>query len=424
MATNTLSSLLIRNARVIDPASHTDRTQDVLLHNGRITQMGHNLAAADNNIDANGLWLLPGLVDIGSPCMPINSIGREVRAAAKGGVTQLAVYSSDDCLLDSSAMLRHLQAESSHQLGAKLVPIAALTQGLEGKQLANMQQLTQLGAAALSNAQQPITSNKVLKRCLEYAATFDLLVTFCPSDPSLAEGGCAHEGAVASRLGLPAIPVSAETLALSRALLLAEESGARLHIHQLSAAASLDLIGNAKQRGVKVTCDVSIHHLLADESAIASFDGNAHILPPLRSASDREALVAAVADGRIDAISSQHTPLSPASKQQPFSSCAAGISGVESLLPLTLKLVNDGKLPLERTLDAVTAAPARCLGLDAGALVEGEIANLCLLDTQEQRLLADGWLSGGANSPWLEEKLAGVVRLSVCDGNVVWEQGA
>lgn len=414
--------LLIRQARLLDPASHTDRVCDLLIEDGIIQRIDDQIATAGTpSIDAQGHWLLPGLVDIGAPAMSASAIACEGRAAASGGVSHLAVYASDANPIDGTANLRLLREQAARTDQVRLLPIAALTRELSGEHLSDMQTLAEAGAIAFSNAQQPIASNLVLKRCLEYAASFDLLVTFCPQDHELSQGGCAHEGAVASRLGLAGIAASAETLAVSRALLLARETGVRIHLHQLSSAQSLPLLRQARAEGVKVTADVSIHHLLADEHAIDHYDSQFHLLPPLRSKADREALVAAVADGSIDAVCSQHTPLADADKQQPFASTRPGISGVETLLPLLLKLVNEEQLPLERAIDAATHAAAHSLSINAGRIAEGEKANLCLVDAAAQQTPADHWQSSGDNSPWRQQPLPGRVLLTVSEGHTTWQ---
>jgi dihydroorotase len=419
------ASLFIRHARILDPASNTDLPCDLLIEKGFISHLGPDLAASDlpsatRTIDASGCWLLPGLVDIGAPAMTADAIAAESRAAASGGVSHLAVFSSQDMTIDNMASLRLLREKAAQSDLVRLLPIAALTRELKGEQLVDMHTLSGAGAIAFSNAQQPVASNLILKRCMEYAATFDFLVTFCPQDHDLSAGGCAHEGSVASRLGLPGIPNSAETLALARALLLAEETGTRIHVHQLSSASSLPLLKTARQQGVQVTADVSIHHLLADESAINNFDSRFHLLPPLRRKEDREALLAAVADGTIDAVCSQHTPLASADKQQPFGSTRPGIAAVETLLPLLLKLVQDKRLPLMRAVDAATRAPARCMTINAGHLRKGEKASLCLVDPERQLRPMDHWQSTGKNSPWLDTLLPGQVRLTVSEGRITW----
>ena len=295
-----------------------------------------------------------------------------------------------------------------------------MTQGLEGRQLAEMVTLKEAGCIGVSNAGKPVQDTLVMKRCFEYAATFDIPVMVRPQDAALSAGGCAHDGPVASRLGLPGIPAVAETIELSRALLLCEATGARLHVQQISCAASVELLRDAKHRGLPVTADVSIHHLLLDESALENFNSDCHISPPLRSRSDRDALLAAVVDGTIDAVCSQHLPLSSSSKQAPFPATKAGISGIETLLPLMLLLVEKQVLPLPRAIELLTSGPARCLGQQIGHLEIGRAASLCVVDAKSQGAPSDDWLSTGKNSPWLDNQLPGNVRLTVCEGRVTW----
>lgn len=417
----THANLLIRSARLIDPSTNADKSVDVLVEDGIITSIGSQISSDHaTTINANGSWLLPGLVDIGATAPSFEAVAKESLAAASGGVTHLAVLPGNNTL-DSTANLRLLREKAAHADRLRLLPIAALTRDLLGNHLTDMYGLASAGAIAFSNAQHPIVSNLVLKRCMEYAATFDLLVTFCPQDHDLSVGGCAHLGAVSSRLGLAGIPPSAETLALSRALLLAEETGVRIHFHHLSSALSLPLIKRARERNVRVSCDVSIHHLLADEHSIDQFDSDFHIMPPLRRREDKDALLAAVADGTIDAICSQHTPLASADKQQPFAATLPGISAVECLLPLLLKLVNEGHLTLTRAIDAVTNAPAKIFGIDAGRIYEGKKANLCLVDANSQQHPADHWLSTGENSPWKSLLLPGKLLMTLGEGRITWQ---
>jgi dihydroorotase len=225
---------------------------------------------------------------------------------------------------------------------------------------------------------------------------------------------------VATHLGLPGVPVDAETVAVARDLELVEATGVRAHFHQISAAASLRLLRDARARGLPVSADVSIHHLLLNEEALAGFNSLCHIQPPLRHEDDRRALLEAVADGTLEVICSQHTPLGSSARLAPFPETRPGISGLDTLLPLLLYLVERGELPLERALDAVTAAPARCLGRPAGRLETGRAASLCVVDPDHRRRPDEDWLSAGRNSPWLETELPGVVRLTVCEGKVTW----
>jgi dihydroorotase len=245
-----------------------------------------------------------------------------------------------------------------------------------------------------------------------------------PQDEALSTGGCAHDGAVASRLGLIGIPAVAETIALSRALLLCEATSARLHIQQVSCAASVTLIRDAKQRGLPVSADVCIHHLLLDESALENYRSDCHIQPPLRSQNDRAALLIGVADGTIDAVCSQHIALGTSSKQAPFPASKAGISGVETLLPLMLDLVEQKAFTLMRAVELLTSGPAHCLGRQIGHLEIGRPASLCLVDLQAPYRPAKQWLSAGKNSPWLHTQLLGAVNLTVCEGRISWDREA
>lgn len=418
-----LANLLIKQARLIDPATQTDTITDVLVKNGSIIQIGTDLTTNDANIEtinAKGLWLIPGVVDIGAPAMAFDAVSSESLAAASGGVTHLAVFPSLQTTLDNTAQLRLLQERAAITDCVRLLPIAALTRELKGEQLTDMVSLSQAGAIAFSNAQHPIVSNLTLKRCLEYASTFDLQITVCPQDHDLSMNAYVHQGPVASRLGLTGIPDTAETLALSRALLLAEEAGIRLHVHHLSSAQSLPIIKQAQARGIRITADVAIHQLLADESDIDQFDNQFYVLPPLRRASDREALLAAVADGTLSGICSQHTPLSTTDKCQPFESSKPGISGVETLLPLVLQLVEQKQLPLMRAIELITHSPAQCFGLKAGQIKENIKANLCLLDASAKQTPASHWQSSGQNSPWRNETLPGQVKITVTEGRLTW----
>ncbi len=417
--------LLIRKGRVIDPASGRDEVADLLVEDGRLARIGASLDAPGAEIvEAEGHWVLPGLVDA---CVHLSvpgsgragDIASETRAAAAGGVTHLAAQ--PDCgPVDSTAVVRLIREQAGQAGFARVLPVAALTQGLEGHQLAEMDTLARAGCIAVGQGGAPVADALVLKRGLEYAATFDLPVMFRPQEAALSAGGCAHDGPVATRLGLPGIPAVAESVELARDLLLVEATGVRAHFQQISSRDSLPLLRAAKARGLPVTADVSVHHLLLDESAVEGFNSQCHVIPPLRGAADREALLAAVADGTIDAVCSQHQPVGSSSKAAPFPSTKPGISGLDTLLPLMLKLAEDGALPLARALDAVTAAPARCLGIQAGHLEPGRPASLCVLAADESRTLSSHWLSAGRNSPWLHSRLPGVVKLTVCQGRVSW----
>ena len=417
--------ILIRKGRVIDPATGRDEVADLLIESGRLTRIGASLDAPGADIiEADGHWVLPGLVDA---CVHLSlpgsgrtgDIASETRAAAAGGITHMAAQ--PDCgPVDSTAVVRLIREQAGQAGFARILPIAAMTQGLKGEQLAEMATLAKAGCIAVGNAGGKVADALVLKRCLEYAATFDMPVMFRPQDAALSAGGCAHEGPVATRLGLPGIPALAESVDLSRDLLLVEATGVRAHFQQISSRESLRLLRAAKKRGLPVTADVSIQHLLLDESALEGFNSHCHVIPPLRSSEDREALLEALADGTIDAICSQHTPIGSSSKAAPFPATRPGMAGVDTLLSLVLGLVDEGKLDLARALDAITAAPARCLGIQAGQLETGRPASLCVLDAAAEKDYGENWLSAGGNSPWRRSVLKGSVKLTVCQGKVSW----
>ena len=418
--------LLIRKGRVIDPNTGRDEVLDILIENGRLVRIAASLDAPGAEIiNAEGMLVLPGLVDT---CVHLSepgggrsgSIASETRAAASADITHLCAQPNTNPVIDSTAVVRLIRERSFKAGFAKILPLAAMTRQLEGKQLAEMATLMEAGCIGVSNAGTPVQDALVLKRSFEYAATFGIPVMVQPQDAALSAGGCAHEGPVASRLGLPGIPAVAETVELSRALILCEATGVRLHVQQVSCGASTALIRDAKARGLPVTADVSIHHLLLDESALEGFNSDCHIQPPLRSRDDREALLVAVADGTLDAVCSQHIPLGSSSKQAPFPATRAGIAGIETLLPLMLKLVNEGTLTLHRAIELLTSGPARCLGQQIGHLEIGRNASLCVVDAAAMRTPIDDWLSAGKNSPWLDIALPGNVRLTVCEGKVTW----
>lgn len=424
------ADLLIRKARVIDPASGRDEVADLLVEDGRISRIGASLDAPGvDMVDAEGLWLLPGLVD---SCIRLSepargragTIASETRAAAAAGITHLVALPDTDPVADHAAAVRLIRERSVRAAAARVVPLGALTQGLAGAQLSEMSSLADIGCVAFANAGKPVQDTLVLKRAFEYAATFDLPVVVRPQDAALSAGGCVHEGPVSTRLGLPGIPPLAESLDVARALMLAKATGVRLHLQLLTTADSVALVRAARAAGQAVTADVGIHHLWLDDTAVRGFNSLCHVDPPLRSASDRAALLEGVADGTLDAICSQHTPLSAAAKLAPFPSTEPGISGVDTLLGLTLELVEQGQLPLARALDAVTQAPARCLGVRGGSLEYGRLASLCVVDPARRRPVAERWLSAGRNTPWLNYSLPGQVQLTLCEGRVTWQADA
>jgi len=343
-------------------------------------------------------------------------------AAVAGGVTSLACPPDTDPPLDEPGLVEMLKFRARNLHQSHVYPVGALSIGLKGTRLTEMAELTDAGCVGFSHADAPLTDHQLLFRALQYAATFDFPVWLRPQDAALARGGVAHDGQVATRLGLPAIPVTAETVALSTILLLTRETGARVHICRLSSAEGVNMVREAKQRGLRVTCDVAIHHAHLCEMDIGYFDPNCNLTPPLRSQRDRDALRAALADGTVDALCSDHTPVDDDAKQLPFGEAETGATGVELLLPLALKWAEEEKLPLTQGLARITADPARVLAVEAGRLDVGATADVCVFDPQRYwKVGPDTLKSLGKNTPFTGIELKGRVRYTLVDGQVVYE---
>jgi dihydroorotase len=300
---------------------------------------------------------------------------------------------------------------------AHVYPVGALTLGLAGQRLTEMAELAEAGCVAFGQANIAVLDTQVLLRAMQYAATFGFSVWLQPQDPHLAQGGVAHDGEVSARLGLTGIPVVAETIALATQLHLARETGVRLHLTRISSAAGLEMIRAARAAGIGVTCDVAAHHLHLAETEIGWFDAQCRLEPPLRSPADRDALRQGLADGSIDAVCSDHTPVDDDGKQMPFAEAEIGATGLELLLPLTLKWATEMKLPLTKALARVTSDPARILGLAAGTLAAGGAADICVFDPEAKfRIDRRGLKSQGKNTPFLNREFKGKVRCTLIDG--------
>ncbi|HIQ53614.1 MAG TPA: dihydroorotase, partial [Pseudomonas pachastrellae] len=365
--------LTIEGARVIDPASQFDEITDLHIAAGHIQAIGAAPEGFTPNqrIDARGLIACPGLVDLNVALREPGysrkgNIASETRAAAAGGVTTLCCPPDTRPVLDTPAVAELILDRSQAAGNARVLPIGALTKGLEGEQLSELVALRDAGCVAFTQGLTPMGGNRILRRALEYAATFDLTIIFTPQDADLAEGGMAHEGPTASRLGLVGIPESAETVALARDLLLIEQTGVRAHFSGLTSARAMDMLADAQARGLPVTADVAAYQLLLCDEDLVGFSSQLHVMPPLRSAADRRALREAVQSGVVQAIASHHRPHEAEAKRVPFAASAPGISSVEILLPLALTLVADGLLELPAALSRVTSGPASALGLPAG----------------------------------------------------------
>ncbi|MBI0326139.1 dihydroorotase [Burkholderia plantarii] len=420
----------IKGGTLVDPAAGTQQQADVYLAAGKIAAIG--AAPADfhaaKTIDATGLVVAPGLVDLSARLRePGNehraTLESEMAAAVAGGVTSLVCPPDTDPVLDEPGLVEMLKFRASKLHQAHVYPLGALTVGLGGEVITEMVELTESGCIGFTQANVPIRDTQVLLRALQYASTYGFTVWLRPLDAFLARGGVAASGPVASRLGLSGVPVSAETIALHTLFELMRVTGARVHVMRLSSAAGIALVREAKAEGLAVSCDVSANHLHLTDLDIGYFDAQFRLDPPLRAERDREAIRAGVADGTIDAICSDHTPVDDDEKLLPFAEATPGATGLELLLSLTVKWANEANLSLAQALSRVTSAPAEVLKLPAGRLVPGAVADLMVFDPAAHWLVEPRALkSQGHNSPFLGYELPAQVRATIVAGQLAFER--
>lgn len=421
--------IAIRGGRFVDPANGIDAVTDLFIAEQRVAYLSRAPDGfhPDREIDARGLVVCPGLIDL---CARLREPGQEhkatiaseTRAAAAGGITTLVCPPDTDPVVDETAVVELIRRRAKAAGFARVLIVGALTRGLAGEQLAEMAALKEAGCVGVGNAAKPIINTLVLRRSLEYAATYGLTVFLTPGDPWLSAGGCAHEGRVATRLGLSGVPVAAETTIVARDLALLAEIDVRAHFCHLSSARAVEMIAQAQAQGLPVTADVSAHHLHLTELDLGRFDSLAHVLPPLRSQHDRDGLRAGLASGVIAAICSDHQPHEVDAKEAPFSDTEPGISGLETLLALGLRLVEDGILPLTDAIERLTAGPARILRLETGHLGVGAVADVCLFNPHHVWSLEPHIItSRGHNSPFLGWEFRGRVTHTLLAGRLVYE---
>lgn len=410
----------IQNGRIIDPKNGVDRLASLYIVDGTIAALGSAPAGfvAEQRIDAAGCVVCPGLIDLGAR---LNSIEAELAAAVAGGVTSVVVPPDADPPLDEPELADRLVHRGEEIGKARVLPLGALTLGLKGERLAELAGLKKAGCVAFSQASKPVVDTEALLRAMEYAATFGFAVWLQPQDYWLSRNGIAHEGEVASRLGLAGIPVAAETIAIATIVQLVRDTGCRVHLTRLSSAAGIALVGAARAEGLPVSCDVGIHHLLLTDNDIGFFDPHARFCPPLRSQDDRRALSAAAVSG-LAAICSDHTPVGADDKLLPFGEAKPGATGLEVLLPLTLKWAEAEKLSLLQALALITCRPAEVLGLPGGSLEVGAAADVCIFDPEATwQLTPEALKSRGKNSPWQGYLMSAKVRTTLVGGKVVFQ---
>lgn len=424
-----MNRILIEQGRIIDPARGIDSIGSLSIADGKIISVVNTPAdfTADRIINAQGKVICPGFVDLSvrlrEPGQPHKgTINSETRAAASAGVTTLCMPPDCKPSIDSTAVAELIKDKAEAAGYPQVHPIAALTQRLEGQELSAMFALKRAGCIAVSNASSPVNNLLILRRAMEYASTHDLLLIYRPSEAALAGKGCAHEGAVASRYGLPGIPAAAESIALSQALELALLTSCRLHIGQISCKQSVIKIQQAKKYGLNVTADVAIHQLHLIEDDIVPFDSNYHVTPPFRTTADRDALREGLVNGTIDTICSDHQPHDLDAKLGAFPETESGIASLETLLPLTLELVRQRHISLSQAIACLTQKPASILGLPVGTLATDSPADVCLFDPEQTwKVQPDNWHSAGTNSPYWQTTLTGRVTHTLQAGRIIFE---
>jgi dihydroorotase len=422
--------ILIREGRVIDPVSAHDAPADVLIENGTIAAVEPRIEAEDARVvEAKGLVVTPGLVDMHvhfrEPGFEYKEdIESGSRAAAAGGFTTVACMPNTDPVIDNEALVSRIVKRGQEIGFCRVHPIAAITKGQQGNALTEMMLLRDAGAVGFSDDGVPVESSRVMRRALEYARLTGQPIISHSEDRALSAGGHMHEGIVSTRLGIEGIPSASEDVAVARDVRLAEITGGRLHVCHVSSARSVEIIRQAKERGVRVTAEATPHHVTLTDEAVEGFDANTKMNPPLRAESDRRALIEGLADGTLDAIATDHAPHAPLEKLLEFDRAPFGIIGLETSLALVLTvLVKEGHLPLAAAVERMTLAPARILGLEAGTLRPGAPADVTVLDPELDWTFGPGDVfSRSSNSPFLGRELTGRVLLTLLEGKAVHER--
>ena len=421
--------LIIRGGRVIDPASNTDAIKNVVIENGRIVglQSGAETRNQDSEIiDASGMWVVPGLIDMHTH---LREPGHEYKetiatgcaAAAAGGFTSICCMPNTTPVNDNQSVTDYILKKAREAAHARVYPVGAISKGLQGRSLAEFGELKEAGVVAVSDDGKPVMNSQLMRRALEYTRAFDLFVISHCEDLDLAGSGVMNEGTVATRLGLRGIPNAVESVMVSRDLMLAELTGAKLHIAHVSAADSVRCIRDAKKRGVLVTAETAPHYFSLTEAALLDYNTNAKMNPPLRTKKDVEAICEGLRDGSIDAIATDHAPHSILEKDIEFDAAANGIIGMETSLPLSLKLVRNGIFDPMTLIAKMSTNPARILGLPAGQLKPGASADVTVIDPEVSFTVdANSFKSKARNCPFDGWNLQGKAVLTIVEGRIIY----
>jgi dihydroorotase len=420
-------TLLIRGGTVIDPANDLHALRDVLIRDGRIAALLEpGTTAADTIVDATGCWVVPGLIDMH---VHLREPGYEyketvesgTRAAVAGGFTAVACMANTNPVNDSAAVTEYILERAQAAGLARVHPIGAVSKGLKGEELAEIGEMHRAGIVAVSDDGRPIMNGELMRRALEYASMFGLAVIAHEEDCHIAAGGTMNEGATSIRLGLKGMPAASEESMIARDIALLEHSGGRLHVAHISTAGAVDLVRRAKQRGLAVTAEATPHHFTLTEAECAGYNTNAKMNPPLRTSADVEAVRAALADGTIDAIATDHAPHHRDEKEVEFELAANGIIGLETALPLALQMAAEAGIPVERLIAAMSCNPARILGVQGGTLSVGAPADVTVVDPARRwRVDAAQLKSKSRNTPFGGREMQGQALATIVGGRIVW----
>ena len=424
-----MKNLLIKGGRVIDPAQGIDGVCDVLIEKGKIAAIGKQLDAKGADvIDAAGKLVTPGLIDIH---VHLRDPGLEYKedivsgtaSAVAGGFTAIACMPNTKPINDNQVVTRYILEKAAREGHCRVYPIASITKGLDGESLSEIGELRECGCPAISDDGKPVRNSELMRRGMEYARPFGMTIITHAEDLQLVGEGVMNDGPVATELGLKGIPWVAEDAATARDIMLAEFTGAHLHVAHVSTKGSIELVRQAKARGVKVTCEVAPHHFTLTDEAVRGYNTNAKMNPPLRSEADRQALLKGLADGTVDAIATDHAPHHIDEKNVEFNLAMNGIVGLETALPLTLKLVADGVIDLKRAIALLTSGPAAVLSLPGGNLATGAVADLTVIDPDLAWTVdAKQLRSKSKNTPFDGWKMKGAAVCTVVGGKVAYQR--